>query len=241
LTALLTEQVERFRHNELQRLAHDAELQALQAQINPHFLFNALNTLYGTIGRESFQARRLVLNLADLFRYCLQRNRTLIPLGEELSIVQAYLEIESLRLGDRLVTEISAAPNAREVMIPILTVQPLVENAIKHGISRRTGKGEIRVIATNSGGMLLVTVQDNGPGFAQRDANSGLGMGIENVRQRLRLCYGSSATVNVDSSRDRTSVSLTIPLESPEDVHQVPPKSARARPVASPTTAGTRL
>jgi two-component system, LytTR family, sensor kinase len=241
LTALLTEQVERFRHNELQRLAHEAEVRALQAQINPHFLFNALNTLYGTIGRESFQARRLVLNLADLFRYCLQRDRTLIPLGEELSIVQAYLEIETLRLGDRLVTEICAVQSAREVMIPILTVQPLVENAIKHGISQRTGKGKIRVLATNSGGVLLVTVQDNGPGFAQRDANSGLGMGLENVRQRLRLCYGASATVNINSTRDRTSVSLSIPIGAPEDVAQLAPKSARARPAVSPTTAGTRF
>ena len=100
LTSLVIEQVERLRANQLQRLAHEAELRALQAQVNPHFLFNALNTLYGTISRESFEARRLVLNLADLFRYCLQRDRRLIPLGEELQIVQAYLEIESLRLRD---------------------------------------------------------------------------------------------------------------------------------------------
>lgn len=214
LSAVLVEQVERFRTNELQRLAQEAELRALQAQINPHFLFNALNTLYGTIGRESFQARRLVLNLADLFRYCLQRDRRFISLGEELAIVQAYLEIETLRLGDRLATEVCADPGVREAMIPALTIQPLVENAVKHGVSRRDTKGQVRVLATESNGILRVTIRDDGPGFEPDAVKPGLGMGLENVRQRLHLCYGPASDLNIESTPEGTSVSFAIPLQS---------------------------
>ena len=121
-------------------LMSQAELRALQAQINPHFLFNALNTLYGTIGRENPEARRLVLNLADVFRYFLQSDRTFIPVEEELRIVRAYLEIEELRLGPRLRTEIEIDDLALQVSIPALSIQPLVENAVKHGDSSQDGR-----------------------------------------------------------------------------------------------------
>jgi len=167
LTGLVIEQVERLRANQLQHLAHEAELRALQAQVNPHFLFNALNTLYGTISRESFEARRLVLNLADLFRYCLQRDRTLIPLGEELEIVQAYLEIESLRLGDRLTFEVTATAATRGAKIPVLSVQPLVENAIKHGISRLSANGCVQVIASEETGLLKLSCVTMGQASTQ--------------------------------------------------------------------------
>src|SRR5437588_10289043 len=105
LTAAILAQVERFRNSEMQRLVSQAELRALQSQINPHFLFNALNTLYGIIPREASGARRTVMNLAEIFRYSLQNDRALIALSEELEIVKAYLEIEALRLGPRLHTE----------------------------------------------------------------------------------------------------------------------------------------
>jgi hypothetical protein len=232
LTSLLVEQVERFRANELQRLAHEAELRALQAQVNPHFLFNALNTLYGTISRESFQARRLVLNLAELFRYCLQRDRTLIPLGEELQIVQAYLEIESLRLGNRLNFELTANPEVRRLTIPVLSIQPIVENAIKHGISRLSSGGHVAIAAKESDGMLRVTVSDNGPGWQANSVSSGLGMGLENVRKRLRLCYGDSSVLSIESTRDGCRVSFCVPIDNngsvrsrPEAAH-IPAKAA---------------
>lgn len=231
LSSLLVEQVERLRANELQRLAHEAELHALQAQVNPHFLFNALNTLYGTIGRESFQARRLVLNLAELFRYCLQRDRTLITLGEELEIVQAYLEIESLRLGNRLTFEVTASAEARKVMIPVLSVQPVVENAIKYGISRLSGGGRVLISAVHSGRVLWVTVRDNGPGLQQTAVTSGLGVGLQNVRKRLHLCYGNASDLTLDSSQNGCCVTLSIPSEKPTAVLSpglIGPKSAQA-------------
>ena len=120
LGSVIVEQVERFRSEELKRLATQAELRALQSQINPHFLFNAFNTLYGTINRDSVDARRLVLNLTEIFRYFLEEDRSVIPLSEELRIIKAYLEIEALRLGDRLATELDISDAALTVMIPIL-------------------------------------------------------------------------------------------------------------------------
>jgi two-component system, LytTR family, sensor kinase len=229
LANLLVGQVERFRTNELQRLAQAAELRALQAQVNPHFLFNALNTLYGTIHRESFEARRMVLNLAELFRYSLQRDRTFIPLGEEIEIVQAYLEVESLRLQDRLSFEISVDENTRHLAIPVLSVQPLVENAIKHGVSKLSGKGKVRVEAKLLDKKLQVTVQDNGPGLRPDAASSGLGIGLENVRQRLHLSYGADAELRIVSSGGGCYATMLIPFDAAR-VSRSPEGQARSQP-----------
>ncbi len=213
LGAAIVEQVERFRAEELRRLASQAELRALQAQINPHFLFNALNTLYGTIDRGSYEARRMVLNLADIFRYFLQGDRKFIPLSEELRIVEAYLEIEQLRLGDRLGTELVISEAARSVLIPILSVQPLVENAVKHGIAPKGGNGRVRLRAELVSMGLQITVEDTGLGFQVSGSRSptGTGMGLDNVRRRLTLCYGIGADLQINSSALGTIITFTIP------------------------------
>jgi LytS/YehU family sensor histidine kinase len=213
LGAAIVEQVERFRAEELRRLASEAELRALQAQINPHFLFNALNTLYGTIDRTSHEARRMVLNLADIFRYFLQGDRVTIPLSEELRIVGAYLEIEKLRLGDRLETTLVVDPEARAAMIPILSIQPLVENAVKHGISAKEGSGRVSVSVSTTDAGLRVRVEDTGVGFAVAGGNpqEGTGLGLENVRRRLALYYGPSAELTIQSSDAGTTLSFLIP------------------------------
>ncbi len=169
---IVVEQVERFRAAELKRLVNQAELKALQAQINPHFLFNALNTLYGTIDRGSTEARRMVLNLADIFRYFLQGKRAYISLADELRIVEAYLQIEGLRLGDRLSSEVLANEKSRSAMIPILTVQPLVENAVKHGVTPKIGPCRVVVKAEDAAGGLHITVQDTGVGFGSSQKSS---------------------------------------------------------------------
>src|ERR1700739_3984351 len=106
----------------MQRLVSQAELRALQSQMNPHFLFNALNTLYGTIPRESSSARRMVLNLAEIFRYFLQIDKTFVPLSEEIQIVRAYLEVEQSRLGNRLKMDIQVDDAALDVPIPVLSI-----------------------------------------------------------------------------------------------------------------------
>ena len=157
----------------------------MQAQINPHFFFNALNTLYGTIDRRSEEARKLVLNLAEVFRYFLGGERTCIPLAEELRIVHAYLEIEALRLGDRLETSIEVGDSALSVLIPVLSVQPLIENAVKHGVALKPGKGRVSMRANVTNGELHIAVSDTGLGFDHAklaDYDEGAGMGLDNVR-----------------------------------------------------------
>lgn len=216
LGAAIVEQVERFRAEELKRLVSQAELRALQAQINPHFLFNALNTLYGTIDRRSGEARRMVLNLAEIFRYFLQGHRTVIALSEELRIVKAYLEIEAVRLGDRLETELIVSEPVRGTLIPILSIQPLVENAVKHGIAAKHGPGRVCVRAEKVPAGLRVTVEDTGIGFEQSRTHSqnGTGVGLANVRRRLALCYGPAADLQVQSSAAGTTVSFLVPDSS---------------------------
>lgn len=213
LGSTVVEEVERFRAEELKRLINQAELRALQAQINPHFLFNALNTLYGTIDRGSYEARRMVLNLADIFRYFLQGDRVVIALSEELKIVQAYLEIESLRLGDRLETELIISESARSALIPILSVQPLVENAVKHGIAPKHGRGRVSVRANEGAAGLRITVEDTGVGFEQSQKGSpmGTGVGLENVRRRLALSYGPAADLQIQSAATGTTVTFLVP------------------------------
>ena len=221
----IVEQVEQFRESEMRRLVAQAELRALQSQIHPHFLFNALNTLYGIIPREAKGARDTVLNLADIFRYFLETEKSFLPLEEELHIVRAYLEVERLRLGDKLRIEIDVEPAALLAPIPILSIQPLVENAVKHGIAPLPGGGVVRIEARIERGMeagsesvLRVTVSDTGGGFATEKSKSGAGQGVglDNVNRRLQLCYGPEASLAIRSDRGGSSVSFVIPAsESP--------------------------
>ena len=215
----IVEQVEQFRESEMRRLVAQAELRALQSQIHPHFLFNALNTLYGIIPREAKGARETVLNLADIFRYFLETEKSFLPLEEELRIVRAYLEVERLRLGGKLRIEIDVEPEALLAPIPILSVQPLVENAVKHGIAPQPGGGMVRIearIETVAGdevqSVLRVSVSDTGCGFAAQKSKSGVGM--DNVNRRLQLCYGPEACLDIRSGSGGSSVSFAIPMSS---------------------------
>jgi two-component system, LytTR family, sensor kinase len=209
VAAVIGEQLEQYRDLETRRLVAQAELRALQSQIHPHFLFNALNTLYGIIPREARGARETVLNLADIFRYFLETKKTAVPLEEEMHIVKAYLDVERLRLGDKLRIEISVTPEAKSVPIPILSIQPLVENAVKHGIAPLAGGGLIQIHAgVDPSGSLLISVRDSGPGFSKSNRS---GVGLENVERRLDLCYGGDARLTIESSGSGTEVSVRIP------------------------------
>jgi two-component system, LytTR family, sensor kinase len=201
--------VESLRQEEMVRLVSQAELRALQSQINPHFLFNALNTLYGTIPRESATARRMVLNLADIFRYFLQSDKTFVTLEQEMQIVRAYLEVEQSRLGDRLTVEIQVEEAALPIAIPVLSIQPLVENAIKHGVAQRTEPGFVRITAVHRAEGLRVTVENSGAALNQ--SASGTGVGLENVRRRLEICYGPASDLRVDFQTETSVVELRIP------------------------------
>jgi hypothetical protein len=214
LGAALVEHVEQLRSVQMQGLVSRAELRALQAQMNPHFLFNALNTLYGTIDRGNAEARRLVLNLSDVFRYLLRSDRTLIEIEEELRIVRAYLEIEQLRLGVKLRTEINVEETALRATIPLLSVQPLVENAVKHGVAPKTSSGFVRLDITSRLDILTVTVSNSGEcdSSVLTDAHANGGIGLTNVRRRLELCYGEESKFVAEVEDGVTTVGFLLPL-----------------------------
>jgi hypothetical protein len=213
LGAAVVEHVEQLRGIQMQGLVSQAELRALQSQINPHFFFNALNTLYGTIDRENVEARRLVLNLSDVFRYLLRSERTLIEIQEELRIVRAYLEIEKLRLGPKLETDIQVDDAALRATIPMLSVQPLVENAVKHGIAARAGAGFVRLAIRAESDALSVRISNSGECDAEVLTSAVTGVGLANVRRRLELCYGSEASFEARAEGGVTTVGFLLRLK----------------------------
>ncbi len=219
LETLVNERLEYHREQRLRELVSQAELRALQARIHPHFLFNALNALYGSIPREAKAARRAVLHLAEIFRYLLKGAGGLIPLEKELEIVEAYLEIEFLRLGERLKWKLDVSPEARAVLIPVLSLQPLVENAVRHGVAPFDWPGEVRISAHACGDQCEISVRDTGPGFPEDRGAQGIG--LENVRRRLALHFGEPR-LSARREEGFTVVSFTVPAASPATVNADP-------------------
>jgi K+-sensing histidine kinase KdpD len=207
----------RFREQEqqLRLLASRAELKALRAQINPHFLFNALNAIAGLIPEQPMLADETVEQLAEVFRYTLRKSDTeWVRFEEEISFVAAYLRVEQARFGDRLLVRFDIDPGAKAIPIPAMTIQPLVENAIKHGISGVEQNGVVEVRAKVRNSALCVEVFDNGPGFPEWFAAvdpSGGGHGLRNITERLKGYYGDSAAL-CWSRADGTRVCLQIPV-----------------------------
>ena len=156
-----------------------------------------------------------MLNLAEIFRYFLQSERSFIQLSEELEIVKAYLEIERLRLGPRMEVRIDVDAAALPVLIPILSIQPLVENAIKHGLASKPGPALLGLRATILDDELRIAVDDNGLGMDASPNRSGSGVGLANVRRRLQLCFGPDADMLIDSNSHGTKVQFAIPLAKP--------------------------
>lgn len=206
-------EVIRLKDEELSRLQMvkaQTELQALQSKLNPHFLYNSLNSLSHLVRVDADRAEKMTLLLSDLFRYTLSRDkRDFVELHEELDMVEKYLEVERVRFGDRLSSTIEADEQARTYPIPRLIVQPLVENAIKHGISKISGEGYIHIVAKVNEGRLTITVKDNGPAFP--DAPTA-GLGLQNIIERLQLLYGSDAELSW-TNQPTKKVSVTIPTE----------------------------
>jgi len=195
----------------LERLRMQAELDALQARVNPHFLFNTLNSIASLISENPAAAEATVEKLSGLFRYTLQRGQQSdVPLSEELEIVRAYLEIEKVRFGDRLRFSIRTGDGAGDVRVPPLIVQPLVENSIKHAIAADPRGGSIDVEAVLTNGACVITVKDSGKGFERAEG----GFGLRSISERLNLVYGERASLalGMDGS---PLIRITIPLEKP--------------------------
>jgi two-component system sensor histidine kinase AlgZ len=186
------------------------ELEALQARINPHFLFNTLNSIAALIREDPARAESMTLRLSSLFRYTLTApKRGLVTLDEELAIVEGYLAIEQERLGERLTWTIDVDPAIRRWGLPALTLQPLVENAIKHGIAPVVGDGSVRVRGWSEGGAVHIAVTDTGPGQSREQ---GTGEGLDNVRRRLRATFGARAGVRLSTAAGATEARVTFPM-----------------------------
>ena len=197
---------------ELQVLAREAELRALRAQIDPHFLFNSLQSISALTTVAPAAARRMCLLLADFLRETLALGaRQRIPLASELALARSFLSVEQVRFGDRLRVEIDDQNGAADdVLVPPLVLQPLVENAVAHGIAHLLDGGAVRIRVERRSATLVVTV-DN-PSDPARPAGRGTGLGLRNVRDRLESLYGDDALLHTEEQDGRYTARVTIPL-----------------------------
>lgn len=218
------------REVELEALAQEAELRALKAHIRPHFLFNVLNSIYSLIGTRPEQARDMIDMVADLMRRTLDAaDERLVSVDWELKVVDRYLRIEKVRLGDRLEVSITKSGIAKGAVVAPLLLQPLVENAIKHGIGARTGPCSIEVYAVGTEKRLEFVVRDTGPGIAGT-IRSLPGHGLNLTRRRLEALYGSDFTLSVRNLEPR---GFEVRLECPAHVPPSAPAETRAAPRVS--------
>jgi two-component system, LytTR family, sensor kinase len=205
------------------RLA-DAELKALRSQISPHFIYNCLTTIASFVRTDPERARRLLLDFAGFTRYALRGSRQFTTLDEELKSIDRYVALERARFGERLQFSLRIAPEVLSIQVPFLCLQPLVENAIRHGVEGKPGVGHVTVTARDSGAEAQLSVEDDGvgmdPGQAQAVlagvAASGRGIGLANVDERLRNMFGDVYGVVIDTGPGMgTKVSLRIPKFRP--------------------------
>jgi sensor histidine kinase YesM len=211
---MLDAEIKQRRLDEVEREKREVEahLRLLQAQIEPHFLFNTLANVSSLIEVDATQARRLLDRLNDWLRVALARTRSdSATLGDELGLLENYLQILQMRFGSRLRWKIEATEEVRSIQFPPMLLQPLVENAIRHGIEPKLGGGQLNISANIKQGMLHLRVDDDGVGFS--DKTGGSGAGLENIRARLTAIYGPSARLELHSNESGgVSSILELPL-----------------------------
>jgi hypothetical protein len=192
-----------------------AQLDALRGQLHPHFLFNALNTIAMLVREhDADTAVRLIAELGTLLRDLLRGTTAAeVPLRQELDLIDRYLMIEQVRFGERLRVERRVPGHLLDAPVPPLVLQPLVENALRHGVARRTAPGLLRIEATRRDRVLVLNVRDNGPEWASgRAVADGLGMGLANTRERLRCLYGNDAYLCLAHDGEGTLATIVLPL-----------------------------
>jgi two-component system, LytTR family, sensor kinase len=231
--SLVSAQVElSFVADQERRLAQ-AELRALRAQISPHFIYNALAAVAGEIHDRPEEARELLIDFAQFTRYLFRDGRSYVTLGEEIEHVARYLRLEQARFPDLDVT-VDVPDDARGAVVPAMSIQPLVENAVRHGVERRAGSGQVEIVARVIGGDVELRVRDDGAGIEPERvpavlAGAGGGIGVANVDARLRASFGERYALRIDSRVGAgTTAIMTVPnLQAEPDRAQVAEPAAR--------------
>lgn len=210
---------------ELQAQLAEARLQALRMQINPHFLFNTLHAISSLVERDAVGVQRMVARLSKLLRYALESSSSQeVPLEEELAFLDDYLEIQRIRFEEHLDVSLDVAPRVEEGLVPSLILQPLVENAIKHGASKAEGKGFVEITARREGNDLVMRVRDNGPGLGSTTDNGQQprteGIGLANTRERLENLYGDAQSLTFHAVEDGgLVVQIVVPYHTRADLY----------------------
>jgi LytS/YehU family sensor histidine kinase len=222
---------------ELEAQLAKAHLQALKSRLQPHFLFNTLHSISTLMLTDVRAADRMISHLSDLLRMSLENSEIQVTtLSRELEFLTGYLEIEKVRFTDRLNIVLDVAPDALDAQIPHLLLQPLVENAVHHGISKRSSGGEIRIAVSCDAHNLYLRIRDNGPGLSDSGADSGagqpvIGLGLRATRERLQTLYGSKHSVDIrDAPEGGVEACVRIPFRAvrhpPYEVISGDPQSA---------------
>ncbi len=222
-----------LRSSQLQAQLEKARLQSLKSQLQPHFLFNTLNSISALMLTNVEAADRMITRLGDLLRISLETAGTqMTTLSRELEFVSCYIEIEKVRFEERLKVSIDVAPETLDASVPHLLLQPLVDNAIKHGISRLVSGGEIRISATHDDADLHLEVRDNGPGFKEPSHSPSSGVGLRITRERLETIYGQDQSVELFSlPGGGVAARVCIPLRlAVAGIEQLPVAAASIAP-----------
>jgi len=199
---------------ELQAQLAEARLDALRMQVNPHFLFNTLNAISALVERDPAGVRRMIARLSELLRHTIDRNRSdEVPLREELAFIRRYIEIMEIRFQGRLRVRMEIENEILDALVPDFILQPIVENALEHGVSRAAGAGEITIAARRDGDRVILTVRDNGPGISE-NVGSG-GVGVANTRERIEHLYGDQGKLMLaPAAEGGTIAEILIPFRA---------------------------
>jgi LytS/YehU family sensor histidine kinase len=196
----------------------EAQLGVLRAQLHPHFLFNALHAISTLVDWRPKQARRMLVRLSELLRLALElSDEQQITLAREMDWLERYLELQQIRFGDRLTVELKIDPESVAALVPPLILQPLVENALEHGVERRISEGKVEIVAERDGKWLRMRVRDNGPGLVSAPTSSRKCVGVRNTRERLRTLYGDDQQLVL---RNRDSEGTEAMVELPFKPHE---------------------
>ena len=212
-----------LRASQLEAQLAGARLVRLQTQLHPHFLFNALNSVLPLVFRDREAAARTISRLEELLRRSLEADAAqLVPLSRELEFLEMYVEIQTTRFQDRLKVAFDVPPELSSARVPNLILQPLVENAIKHGVSAQPGCGRVEISARNEEGMLVLRVRDDGPGLGDAPRPGGSGLGLANTRARLEQLYGSDQRLHLENvAAGGLEVTLGLPFSTGSDGRRV--------------------